>query len=178
MIKVKLSAALGSILVLFFFLINCEELEDLLTTVSGKVYSENCKVVIAVKGESELFSYLDKISGIDKISLREPELFRGFDISIDEDSLYNITALSFGETYILAIVDDGLIEDELDTLDHVGFYAESDTLVTIPCLGSDSLFDYAVPKKMNIVEGVDENNIDIENFIEFRWFIKIYETVN
>lgn len=174
MLKTKLSL----LIILFILLINCEELEDILTTVSGKVYAENCKVVMAVKGESELLSYLDDINRIDDISLREPELFRGFDLVVNEDSLYNITMLSFGETYFLAIIDDGLTLNELDTLDHVGFYAESDTLVTIPCLGSDSLFVYAVPKKMDIVERIDESDIDIENFIEFRWFIKIYDTIN
>lgn len=174
MIKKKLSV----VIILFILLINCEELKDLLTTASGKVYAENCKVVLAVKGETDLFYYLNNIDKIDDRSLRDDEIFRGFDLVISDDSLYNITMFSFGETYFLAVIDDGSTEDELDTLDHVGFYAEYDTLVTIPCLGSDSLFTYAVPKKMDIVERVDESDIDIENFIEFRWFIKIYETIN
>ncbi len=174
MIKKKLSV----VIILFILLINCEELKDLLTTASGKVYAENCKVVLAVKGETDLFYYLNNIDKIDDRSLRDDEIFRGFDLVISDDSLYNITMFSFGETYFLALVDNGLIENELDTLDHVGFYAEYDTLVTILCLGSDSLFTYAVPKKMDIVERVDESDIDIENFIEFRWFIKIYETIN
>lgn len=174
MIKTKLSV----VIIFFILLINCEELKDILTTVSGKVYAENCKVVLAVKGENDLFYYLDKIKKIDDVSLRDDEIFRGFDLLVGDDSLYNITMLSFGETYFLTVVDDGSTVNELDTLDHVGFYAESDTLVTISCLGSDSLFVYAVPKMIDIVERVDESDIDIENFIEFRWFIKIYETIN
>jgi hypothetical protein len=170
MVKRKLSI----LILLFVFLFNCEELEELLTHVSGKVYANNCKVVLAVKGESELLGYLDDIDGIDEISLRDAEIFRGYDVSIGNDSLYNVTMLSFGETYLVAIVDDGLDTNELDSLDHIGFHGESDTLLNV----ADTSITYTIPKKMDIEEGVDEENIDIQNFLEFRWFIRLYETIN
>ena len=174
MIKVKLSI----IIIFCLLLTNCEELEEYLTNVRGKVYADNCKVVIAVKGETELFNYLDDVSGIDDVSLREPELFRGFDLFVGEDSLYNITMGSFGETYFLAVVDDGLTEDELDTLDHVGFYGESDT-IDIPLIGGgDTTFVYSIPERMDILDGVDEDDVDIRNFVEYRWFIRIYQLTN
>jgi hypothetical protein len=174
MIKIKLSV----IIIFCIMLISCEDLEELITTVSGKVHTDNCKVVMAVKGEDGLFDYLDKVSKIDSISICDAKLFRGFDIGIGEDSLYKVTMLSFGETYFLAVVDDGVVSDELDTLDHVGFYCEFDTLVTIPYINSDTTFIYSIPKKIIVEEGTDESDIDIKNFIEFKWFIKIYETIN
>jgi len=174
MIKIKLSL----LLVFCMMLINCEELEELMTTVSGKVYKDNCEVVIAVKGESELLGYLEDIKGIDNVSLRDDELFRGFDLVIDEDSLYNITMFSFGETYFLAVVDDGEVPHELDTLDHIGFYAGTDTLVTLPYMSSDTTLLYSYPEKKYIENGTDENDIDIKDFIELRWFVKIYQTLN
>jgi hypothetical protein len=135
-------------------------------------------VVIAVKGESELMEYLNDIDGIDNESLRDDDLFRGFDLVVDEDSLYSITMLSFGETYFLAVVDDGEVIDELDTLDHIGFYCQSDTLINIPYFNSDTTILYSLPEKMDIKNGIDESGIDIEHFIEFRWFIKTYEMIN
>ena len=163
-----------SVMIIFFvLLINCNELEEIFTNVRGKVYAENCKVVIAVKGEYDLLSYLDDVGGIDSESLREPDLFRGFDIVIGEDSLYDITMLSFGETYFLAIVDDGSTVDELDSLDHVGFYGPPDTIT----IGTDT-FVYSLPEKIDVQEGVDENDIDIMNFLEYRWFVIIYQRVN
>ncbi|MEJ2567571.1 MAG: hypothetical protein P8Z50_01630 [candidate division WOR-3 bacterium] len=159
-------------------LFGCEKLEDLLTTVSGKVYADNCKVVIAVKGESELLGYLEDIKGIDNLSLRDDDLFRGFDLVVDEDSLYSITMLSFGETYFLAVIDDGEIPDELDTLDHVGFYGKSDTLIRIPYSNSDTTLLYSYPEKAYIENGTDESGIDIKEFIELRFFINIYESIN
>jgi hypothetical protein len=178
MIKIKLGIIVTFFILStnFILLTNCEELEELTTNVTGKVYADSCKVVMAVKGDSDLLSHLDDIEGIDEVSLREPELFRGFDLIIGDDSLYNITMLSFGETYFLAVVDNGEVTDELDSLDHIGFYAESDTLITIP--GSDSNFTYAIPKKINIQEGTDESDLDIKNFIQYRWFIKIYQFID
>jgi len=35
-----------------------------------------------------------------------------------------------------------------------------------------------LPGRMNIRDRVDETDIDIENFIEFKWFIKIYQITN
>lgn len=174
MLKGKVSLIIMFCILLF----GCEELEELMTTVSGKVYSDNCEVVIAVKGESELLGYLEDIEGIDNISLRDDELFRGFDLVVNEDSLYSITMLSFGETYFLAVLDDGEIPDELDTLDHVGFYGETDTLVTLPYMDSDTTLLFSYPEKTYIENGIDESGIDIRNFIELRWFIQIYEMVN
>ena len=85
---------------------------------------------------------------------------------------------SFGETYFLAVVDDGLTEDELDTLDHVGFYGESDT-IDIPLIsGGDTTFVYSIPERMDILDGVDEDDVDIRNFVEYRWFIRIYQLTN
>lgn len=175
MIKTKLIAVIT--ILFFIFLVNCEELEEYLTKVSGKVYADDCKVVLAVKGETDLFYYLNNISGIDEVSLRDAEIFRGYDLSIGNDSLYSITMLSFGETYFLAILDNGLIVDELDTLDQVGFYGESDT-ITISVMGTDSLFTYTIPQRMNVQDRFDESDIDIENFIEFRWFILIDQQIN
>ncbi len=174
MIKRKLS-----IIIMFCILLtSCEELEEFLTTVSGKIYADNCKVVLAVKGDLDLLHYLNAIHGIDEVSLRDDDIFRGFDLAIGNDSLYNITMLSFGETYFLAVVDDGLTEDVLDTLDHVGFYGESDT-VDIPLIGGgDTTFVYSIPERMNIRDRVDESDVDIENFIKFKWFIKIYQITN
>jgi len=169
MIKRRLSI----IIIFCILLINCEELKDLLPNVTGKVYADNCKVVIAVKGEYDLLSYLDDVSGIDSPSLQEPDLFRGFDLIIDEDSLYDITMLSFGETYFLAVVDDGSTVDVLDSLDHVGFYGIPDTVT----IGTET-FVYSIPEKIDVQERVDESDIDIRNFIEYRWFIKIYEITN
>ena len=169
---------LSFIIIAFTMLFGCEELEDLLTTVSGKVYSDDCEVVIAVKGESELMEYLKEIKGIDDGSLQEPDLFRGFDLVVDEDSLYSITMLSFGETYFLAIIDDGEIPDQLDSLDHVGFYGKSDTLMSIPYLDSDTTLQYSYPGKTYIENGTDESDMDIKNFIEFRFFINIYQRIN
>jgi hypothetical protein len=174
MIKRKLSI----IIIFCLLLANCEELEEYVTNVRGKVYADNCEVVIAVKGESELFSYLNDIEGIDHVSLRDAEIIRGFDISIENDSLYDITMGSFGETYFLAVVDDGLTEDVLDTLDHVGFYGESDNIDVPLISGGDTTFIYSVPEKMNIQDRVDENDVDIRNFIEYRWFIIIYQLIN
>lgn len=154
-----------------FFLINCESLREILTTVSGKVYADNCKVVIAVKGDLDLFYYLNNISGIDEESLRDPELIRGFDIGIGQDSLYNVTMLSFGQTYFFAVVDDGLVMDELDTLDHIGFYGQIDTIyVPAPF---DTTVIYSIPTNMNIEEGIDENGIDIKNFVDYKCFKSI-----
>ena len=175
MIKAKLSVILT--VIFFIFFINCEELEEYLTRVSGKVYADDCKVVLAVKGETDLFYYLNNISGIDDESLRDAEIFRGYDLSIGNDSLYSITMLSFGETYFLAILDNGLIVDELDTMDLVGFYGESDTM-TISVMGYDSLFTYTIPQLMNVQDRFDESDIDIENFVEFRWFILIDQQLN
>ena len=161
---------LSVIIVFCFFLINCEKLQELITTVSGKVYADECQVVIAVKGETDLFSYLDDISGIDDVTLRgETDLFRGFDIFIGDDSLYNITMLSFGETYFLAVIDDGDVSDELDSADHVGFYGPTNTF----SIGTDT-FSYSLPECVDIEEGVDETDFDIENFIEYRLFVIIY----
>lgn len=177
MLKGKFSIVIiSSVVIIFsFFLINCEELEELITTVSGKVYADNCKVVIAVKGETDLFNYLDDISGIDDESLQgETDLFRGFDLMIGDDSLYNITMLTFGETYFFAIVDDGDVSNELDSADHVGFYG-IDTTVTITGIGE---FTYSIPERVNIEEGVDETDFDIRNFIEYRWFVTIYGLTN
>ncbi len=174
MIKIKLSAAI----IFCIMMIGCEDLEELTTTVSGKVHTDSCKVVMAVEGEDELFDCLDKISKIDSISICDANLFRGFDIGIGKDSLYKVTMLSFGETYFLAIVDNGVVPDELDTLDHIGFYCESDTLITIHYLNSDTTLLYSIPKEILIEEGVDESGIDIENFIEFRWFTKVYQLLN
>lgn len=158
---------------LCFFLSHCEDIEDILTHVSGKVYSDNCKVVIAVKGDSEIFDYFDIIRGIDEISLRDAEVFRGYDLSIGNDSLYKITMLSFGKTYFAAIVDDGNIANELDTCDHIGFYGETDTVdFSFPF---DTTFVYSVPEKIDILERKDKDNIDIKNFIEVRWLKKIME---
>ncbi len=163
-----------SIIIIFcILLINCEELEEIMTNVTGKVYAENCKVVLAVKGESNLFYYLDNIDGIDEVSLRDAEIFRGFDIIVGDDSLYNITMLSFGETYFLAVVDDGSTVNELDSLDHVGFYGTTDTIT----IGTDN-FIYSIPEKIDVQEGADENDIDIRNFIEYRWFVIIYQLIN
>jgi len=174
-IKRKLSVML---IICCVLLINCEELEEYLTTVSGKIYADNCKVALAIKGEETLISYLNNIEGIDEVSLRDADIFRGFDLAIGNDSLYNITMLSFGETYFAAIVDDGEIEDELDSLDHVGFYGESDT-IDIPLIGGgDTTFVYSIPTTINVQEGVDESDVDIENFIEFKWFIKIDQITN
>jgi len=166
---------ISSVVIIFcFFIINCEELKELITTVSGKVYADNCKVVLAVKGETDLFYYLDNIDGIDEVSLRDAEIFRGFDLMIGDDSLYNITMLSFGETYFFAIVDDGDVSNELDSADHVGFYG-IDTTVTITGIGE---FTYSIPERVNIEEGVDETDFDIRNFIEYRWFVTIYGLTN
>jgi len=176
MLKGKFSIVIiSSVVIIFsFFLINCEELEELITTVSGKVYADNCKVVIAVKGETDLFNYLDDISGIDDESLQgETDLFRGFDLVIGDDSLYNVTMLTFGETYFLAIVDDGSTVDVLDSLDHIGFYGPTNTYV----IGNDT-FSYSLPECVNIEEGVDETDFDIRNFIEYRWFVTIYGLTN
>lgn len=175
MIKTKLKAMV--LLVFLLLLFNCEELMEYLTRVSGKVYADDCKVVIAVKGDLELMNYVDDISGIDEISLRDAEILRGFDLSIGNDSLYNITMLSFGETYFLAVVDDGSEEDVLDSLDHVGFYGESDT-IDIPLIGGgDTTFVYSIPEKIDVQDRIDESDIDIENFVEFRWFIIINDSI-
>jgi hypothetical protein len=175
MIKIKLIII---IIIFCIILTNCEELEEYVTNVRGKVYADSCKVVIAVKGESNLFSYMDDVSGIDEQSLREPELFRGFDLSVGNDSLYNITMLSFGETYFLAVVDDGSTVDVLDSLDHVGFYGESDTIdIPLPG-GGDTTFIYSTPASINVQERIDENDVDIRNFVEYRWFIIIYQLIN
>jgi len=169
MIKRKLSIML---IICCVLLINCEEF---LTTVSGKIYADNCKVVLAVKGDLDLLHYLNAIHGIDEVSLRDDDIFRGFDLAIGNDSLYNITMLSFGETYFTAIVDDGEIEDELDSLDHIGFYGEPDTInIPVP----DTIFIYNMPTTINVRDRVDESDVDIENFIKFKWFIKCYEAAN
>ncbi len=168
-----------SIVIAFcFLLINCEELKDILTTVSGKVYADNCKVVIAVKGDLDLFYYLENISGIDEVSLRDPDIIRGFDIGIDPaDSLYNVTMLSFGQTYFFAVIDDGEIPDELDTMDHVGFYGETDTIIYVPA-PFDTTVVFSFPKNMNIEDGIDESDIDIKNFVDYKCFESIYQMIN
>lgn len=175
MIKRKLSFVnvLSVVIIFCFFLINCDELRELITTVSGKIYADNCKVVLAVKGETDLFYYLNNIDGIDEPSLRDAEIFRGFDLLVGDDSLYNVTMLSFGETYFLAVVDDGSTVDELDSLDHIGFYGPPDTIN----IGIDT-FIYSVPERVNIEEGVDETDFDIRNFIEYKWFVTIYDITN
>ncbi len=171
---------LSIVLVMFcVFFINCEEIEEIITRVSGKVYADNCKVVIAVKGDLELTDYLNAIEGIDEVSLRDADILRGFDISIGNDSLYSITMLSFGQTYFLAVVDDGETLDELDTLDHVGFYGHTDTTMNIPLVGGgDTTFVYSLPDRIDVQEGEDETDLDIENFLELRWFIVIYGILN
>ena len=164
-------AKLVIVIVFCFFLINCEALREILTTVSGKVYADNCKVVIAVKGDLDLFYYLNNISGIDEESLRDPELIRGFDIGIGQDSLYSVTMLSFGQTYFFAVIDDGDVTDELDTMDHIGFYGNVDTIyVPAPF---DTTVIYSIPTNMNIEEGIDENGIDIKNFVDYKCFKSI-----
>ncbi len=171
--KMKLSIIISIIIIFCILLINCEKLEELLTNVTGKVYADSCKVVIAVKGDLDLFSYLDDISDIDAGSLREEtDLLRGFDIDIGDDSLYDITMLplSIGETYFFAIVDDGSTKDALDSLDHVGFYGPADTIITI----GTNTFVYSIPEKIDVQDGVDESDVDIRNFIEYRWFVIIY----
>ena len=175
MMKRKLSIVIISSIVIIFclFLINCDKLEELITTVSGKVYADDCKVVIAVKGDIDLLNHLDDLSGIDEISLREPDLVRGFDLFIGDDSLYNVTMLSFGETYFLAVVDDGSTVDVLDSLDHVGFYGIPDTINMVI-----DTFIYSIPECVNIEEGIDETDFDIINFIEYRWFIRIHRFTN
>ena len=168
--KMSIVIILSVVIISCFFMINCEELEELITTVSGKVYADDCQVVLAVKGETDLFDYLDDISEIDDASLQgETDLFRGFDLFIGDDSLYNVTMLSFGETYFLAIVDDGDIANELDSADHVGFYGPTDTIN----IGIDTLI-YSLPECVDIEEGVDETDFDIRNFIEYRLFVIIY----
>jgi hypothetical protein len=172
--KSSIIIILSVVIVFCFFLINCDELEELITTVSGKVYADNCQVVLAVKGETDLFDYLDDISEIDDASLQgETELFRGFDLFIGDDSLYNVTMLSFGETYFLAIIDDGDIASELDSADHVGFYGPTDTINMVI-----DTFIYSIPECVNIEEGIDETDFDIINFIEYRWFIRIHRFTN
>jgi len=175
MIKRKLSIVIipSAVIIFCFFIINCEELKELITTVSGKVYEDNCKVVLAVKGETDLFYYLDNIDGIDEVSLRDAEIFRGFDLLVGDDSLYNVTMLSFGETYFLAVVDDGSTVDELDSFDHIGFYGTPNTYVFEP-----DTFSYSIPECVNIEESVDESDIDIRNFIEYKWFVMIYRLTN
>ncbi|MBN1694769.1 hypothetical protein JW879_05120 [candidate division WOR-3 bacterium] len=174
MIKMKLSIMISIIIMFCILLIDCEKLKELLTNVTGKVYADSCKVVIAVKGDLDLFSYLDDISDIDAPSLREEtDLLRGFDIGVGADSLYNITMLSFGETYFLAVVDDGSTVDILDSLDHVGFYGPPDTMT----IGTET-FVYSIPEKIDVQEGIDENDIDIINFVEYRWFVIIYQLIN
>jgi hypothetical protein len=152
-------------------------LRELLTTVSGKVFADNSEVVIAVKGDLDLFYYLNNISGIDEESLRRnPDLIRGFDIYIGQDSLYSVTMLSFGQTYFFAVVDDGNIPDELDSMDHIGFYGDVDT-INVPA-PFDTTVVYSVPTNMNIEEGIDENDIDIHNFVEYGCFEEIYQMIN
>lgn len=162
---------LSLVIVFFFLLFNCEKLEDINTTVSGKVYEKNCTVVIAIKSDSSLFSYVDKIENLDEKSLlNELDIVRGFDHAIDVDSLYNITMLSFGETYFLGVMDNGLEKEKLDTLDQVGFYGKSDTTNIL-----DSTFVYSVPEKVNIQEGIDKSHIDIRNFVKLKWLIRLYQ---
>jgi hypothetical protein len=157
-----------------FFVIACEKLQEILTTVSGKVNSTECKVVLAVKGDGDLLDYLNEIDSLDSESLGDPDFFNGFDMMIGGDSLYTITMFSFGSTYIVAINDDGYLENKLDTLDHIGFYGVLDT-VTIDTLNIDTFFVFSKPGMINVESGVDQNNIDIENTIQFRWFKIIWQ---
>jgi hypothetical protein len=149
-----------------FFVIACEKLQEILTTVSGKVNSAECKVVLAVKGDGDLLDYINEIDSLDNESLGDPDFFRGFDMMIGGDSLYSITMFSFGSTYIVAINDDGYLENKLDTLDHIGFYGELDTVI-IPDVDT---FIYSAPSMINVESGVDQSNINVENTIQFRWF--------
>jgi hypothetical protein len=162
------------ILIISFLLIGCEELREYLTTVSGTVSSTDCKVVLAVKGDGNLLNYLDDVDSLDDESLRDMDLFRGYDITVGSDGNYLITMLSFGNTYIVAVNDDGEIPNELDTLDHIGFYGELDT-VTIDTLNIDTFFVYSKPSIISVESGVDQSDINIENMIQFRWFIRIQQ---
>jgi hypothetical protein len=157
-----------------FFVTACEKLQEIFTTVSGKVYTNSCKVVLAVKGDGDLLDYLNEIDSLDNQSLGDPDYFRGFDIVIGSDSLYSITMFSFGSTYIVAINDDGYLKNKLDTLDHIGFYGELDT-VTIDTLNIDTFFVFSKPGMINVESGVDQSNIDVENTIQFRWFKIIWQ---
>jgi hypothetical protein len=154
-----------------FFLIGCEKIKEALTTVSGTVNSNNCKVVLAVKGEGGLLDYLSKVDSLDSQSLGDPDLFRGFDMTVENDGDYSITMFSFGGTYIVAVNDDGEKENRLDTLDHLGFYGELDTVI-IPNVDT---FIYSTPNIINVEGGVDLTDINVENMIQFRWFKIIWE---
>jgi len=154
-----------------FFVTACEELHELLTTVSGKIYINNCAVVLAVKGDGDLLDYLTQVDSLSSKSLSDPDLFRGFDIAIEGDSVYSITMFSFGSTYIVAVNDDGYLENELDTLDHIGFYGDLDTVI-IPNVDT---FIYSAPRIINVESGFDQSDIDVENMIQFRWFKMIWQ---
>jgi hypothetical protein len=169
--KIKVIVAL---IMSLFLVIACEELREYLTTVSGTVASNNCKVVLAVKGDGGLLDYLSDVDSLDDKSLRDMDIFRGYDVTVGSDGNYLITMLSFGQTYIVAVNDDGEIENELDTLDHIGFYGVLDT-VTIDTLNIDTFFIYSTPSIINVTSGVDQSNLDIDDMIQFRWFIKIQQ---
>lgn len=161
--KIKIVVAL---IMSLFFVTACEELHELLTTVSGKIYINNCAVVLAVKGDEDLLDYLTQVDSLSSKSLGDPDLFRGFDIAIEDDSVYSITMFSFGSTYIVAVNDDGELPNKLDTLDHIGFYGELDTVI-IPNVDT---FIYSAPSMINVVSGVDQSDIDVENMIQFNCF--------
>ncbi|MEO0292943.1 MAG: hypothetical protein ABIN61_01820 [candidate division WOR-3 bacterium] len=160
-------------MMIFFFIIGCEEISDVLTTISGKVNSTECKVVLAIKGDVNLLNCLNEIDTLNGEALRDPDFFRGYDLEVDKDGTYSITVFSFGSTYIAAIDDDGVVVDRLDSLDHIGFYGEVDTIIMS---GYDTII-YNKPKTIEIMEKVDQENINIENMVEYKKFVNIINTI-
>ncbi len=172
-----------SVIVLLFsiviFFTSCEKLQELLTTVSGKVAAKSGTIVLALNGEGDAYEKLSEVNELNENALKAmTNIAKGFDLGTDKDSSYNVILTSGCTVYIVAISDDG--DKQLDSLDLIGWYGETttfeegDTIIagTDTIIVSSGPFTYTTPEAITIEEGSDIEGINIYNMMEYKLFLQ------
>lgn len=176
-------------IVSFILLLNgCDLLEEVATTVSGKVDSGSTStVVIALNGSGDAYTNLEDIQELNETALNSlGNVVKGFDLGISQDSSYTAILTSGGDVYMVAVADDGLVSEELDSLDHIGWYGDTDTFNLVDTVIVDTIappdtliidtsFVYTTPSTVSVSDGGEKKDVNIENLLEYKWLLKIQE---
>lgn len=180
------------------FITSCEEVQELLTTVSGTIEDEatavSDAVVIALNSEGDAYQNLGEVNELSEDALEAlGSVVKGFDVTgSDASGNYEATIISEGGMYIVSISDENG-NSELDSLDLFGWYGNDSTLSLPDHIAIDTFniggydividstmidtvnreFTYTIPQEITVEEGDDLTGIHITNMMEYKWVEKL-----
>lgn len=171
------------LLIIILFTSSCEEL---FTTIAGMVSNDGIPkegaIVLVLNADMSAYEKLSEINELSSSALSAlADVVKGFDIASDDNGYYKAILISGGTIYIIAISDEN-DNQELDSVDLIGWYGKDTTLmindiiiinsdtIIVDSTMTDSLFSYTIPEAISIEKGRDTTGIDINNLVKYKWF--------